>query len=82
MSTSTEHGFPEIPGYTLESILGRGSMATVYRARQQGMNRAVAVKVLENAKLRFGGINITGHSDFLFFNSILPDSLYDLLILS
>ncbi len=47
MSTETGPGFPEIPGYTLESILGRGSMATVYRARQEGMNRLVAVKVLE-----------------------------------
>ncbi len=41
-----ERGFPRIPGYVLEPILGQGSMATVYRARQEGMGRVVAIKVL------------------------------------
>ena len=39
-------GFPEIPGYKIEGILGRGSAATVYRANQTAMNRLCALKVL------------------------------------
>ncbi len=36
----------QIPGYTLISKLGKGAMATVYKAKQLSMNREVAVKVL------------------------------------
>jgi eukaryotic-like serine/threonine-protein kinase len=35
-----------IPGYQLISKLGKGAMATVYKARQLRLNRIVAVKVL------------------------------------
>src|SRR5437763_4000840 len=35
----------QIPGYKLESKLGKGAMATVYRARQLSLDRAVAIKV-------------------------------------
>ncbi len=34
-----------IDGFVIESILGGGSFGTVYRARQQGLDRPVAIKV-------------------------------------
>ncbi|MBK8179781.1 MAG: serine/threonine protein kinase [Planctomycetes bacterium] len=37
---------PEIPGYRLVSILGRGATGTVYRAVQLAVERDVAIKVL------------------------------------
>lgn len=36
-----------IPGYQLLEKLGKGSMGTVYKARQLSMNRLVAVKILK-----------------------------------
>ena len=36
-----------IPGYQLFEKLGKGSMGTVYKARQLSMNRLVAVKILK-----------------------------------
>jgi WD40 repeat protein len=37
---------PEIPGYELTGVLGRGGMGVVYQARQRATNRTVAVKML------------------------------------
>ncbi len=37
---------PEIPGYRVESVLGRGATGTVYRAVQLAVDREVAIKVL------------------------------------
>lgn len=45
-SSETNDPFPEIPGFRIEGVLGRGSVAVVYRATQLAMNRTVAVKVL------------------------------------
>src|SRR2546421_613233 len=36
----------QIPGYELISLLGKGAMAKVFKARQQSLDRIVAVKVL------------------------------------
>ena len=35
-----------IPGYQIEGVIGRGSTGTVYRARQETVDRLVALKVL------------------------------------
>jgi serine/threonine-protein kinase len=42
----TEPPAPNIPGYAVQSLIGRGGMGTVWRAQQAGANRAVALKVI------------------------------------
>ncbi|MDZ4770699.1 MAG: protein kinase [Chloroflexota bacterium] len=36
----------QFAGFTLTGLIGRGGMAEVYRARQHGLNRDVAIKIL------------------------------------
>jgi|GEM_PF-2257206 len=59
-TSSLDAARPEIPGYDLEQIVGRGGMGLVYRGRQLSTNRTVAVKLMiagelagESARARF-----------------------------
>jgi tetratricopeptide (TPR) repeat protein len=45
-----QKGWPEIPGYEVIGKLGEGGMGIVYKARQRGLNRLVAVKMIVGGK--------------------------------
>ncbi|MEM7798912.1 MAG: serine/threonine-protein kinase [Chloroflexota bacterium] len=44
--------YPEIPGYTIEDVAGKGGMGFVFRAIQDETNRTVAIKVVSSNKPR------------------------------
>lgn len=41
-----DQGFPKIPGFHIARILGYGGAGVVYRARQDSLNREVAIKLM------------------------------------
>jgi serine/threonine-protein kinase len=45
---NTEGELPQIDGYKVESVLGRGGMGVVFKARQLKPNRSVALKMLQS----------------------------------
>jgi eukaryotic-like serine/threonine-protein kinase len=42
---------PEIGGYVIEAHLGQGGMGDVWKARQEGTNRTVAIKMIRSMEL-------------------------------
>src|SRR5205823_12333930 len=44
-------GLPDVPGYAVSKVLGRGGMGVVYEAVSVGLNRPVALKVLSDEML-------------------------------
>ncbi|MFT3878771.1 MAG: serine/threonine-protein kinase [Gemmatales bacterium] len=42
-----QSSWPSVPGYEIIGILGRGGMGIVYHARQHGLNRDVALKMVQ-----------------------------------
>lgn len=50
MNDFTADRFPRIPGFEITDRIGVGGFATVYRAKQPGLDRTVAIKVVHRSQ--------------------------------